>query len=107
MFLDVVYNHVGPNDNALWQFDGWTENGMGGIYFYNDWRAETPWGDSRPELWPGRGEAVFPRQRSDVAGRVPLRRAGDSTRPRSSGTCMAMTTSDQEHELPEGWGFLR
>ena len=47
--LDVVYNHFGPGDLDLWQFDGWSENGGGGIYFYNDWRAETPWGDNRPD----------------------------------------------------------
>jgi len=49
VLLDVVYNHVGPSDNVLWRFDGWTENDGGGIYFYNDWRAETPWGDTRPD----------------------------------------------------------
>jgi 1,4-alpha-glucan branching enzyme len=49
VILDVVYNHFGPSDLALWQFDGWTENGKGGIYFYNDWRAETPWGETRPD----------------------------------------------------------
>ncbi len=47
--LDVVYNHFGPSDLDLWQFDGWSENGLGGIYFYNDWRASTPWGDTRPD----------------------------------------------------------
>ena len=47
--LDVVYNHFGPGDLALWQFDGWQENDGGGIYFYNDWRAETPWGHNRPD----------------------------------------------------------
>ena len=47
--LDVVYNHFGPTDLDLWQFDGWSENGQGGIYFYNDWRAETPWGSTRPD----------------------------------------------------------
>jgi 1,4-alpha-glucan branching enzyme len=47
--LDVVYNHFGPGDLDLWQFDGWHENGGGGIYFYNDWRAETPWGHNRPD----------------------------------------------------------
>lgn len=47
--LDVVYNHFGPDQLDLWQFDGWEENGMGGIYFYNDWRAETPWGATRPD----------------------------------------------------------
>lgn len=54
VILDVVYNHFGPTDMDLWQFDGWSENGMGGIYFYNDWRAKTPWGDTRPDY--GRGE---------------------------------------------------
>ncbi len=52
--LDVVYNHLGPSDLNLWQFDGWSENGLGGIYFYNDWRCETPWGKTRPDY--GRGE---------------------------------------------------
>jgi 1,4-alpha-glucan branching enzyme len=46
---DVVYNHFGPSDLDLWRFDGWSENDGGGIYFYNDWRAETPWGHSRPD----------------------------------------------------------
>ncbi|TSJ77413.1 alpha-amylase family glycosyl hydrolase [Rariglobus hedericola] len=54
VILDVVYNHFGPSDLSLWQFDGWSENGGGGIYFYNDWRAETPWGATRPDY--GRGE---------------------------------------------------
>ncbi len=49
VILDVVYNHFGPGDLDLWQFDGWSENGQGGIYFYNDWRAETPWGFTRPD----------------------------------------------------------
>lgn len=47
--LDVVYNHFGPSDLDLWQFDGWSENDQGGIYFYNDWHAETPWGATRPD----------------------------------------------------------
>ncbi len=49
VMLDVVYNHFGPSDLDLWQFDGWSENGNGGIYFYGDWRAETPWGATRPD----------------------------------------------------------
>ena len=49
VILDVVYNHFGPTDMDIWQFDGWNENDMGGIYFYNDWRATTPWGDTRPD----------------------------------------------------------
>ena len=50
VILDVVYNHFGPDKTLdIWQFDGWSENDKGGIYFYNDWRAVTPWGDTRPD----------------------------------------------------------
>ncbi|WP_276166088.1 alpha-amylase family glycosyl hydrolase [Zobellia alginiliquefaciens] len=49
VIMDVVYNHFGPSDVDLWQFDGWSENDKGGIYFYNDYRSETPWGDTRPD----------------------------------------------------------
>lgn len=52
--LDVVYNHFGPQDMDLWRFDGWYENDKGGIYFYNDWRSWTPWGETRPDY--GRDE---------------------------------------------------
>lgn len=54
VLLDVVYNHLGPEDLDLWRFDGWYEGEGGGIYFYNDWRAETLFGPrpdfSRPEV---------------------------------------------------------
>jgi 1,4-alpha-glucan branching enzyme len=50
VLLDVVYNHLGPSDLDLWQFDGWSEHGRGGIYFYQDGRATTPWGDTRPDF---------------------------------------------------------
>lgn len=46
---DVVYNHFGPSDLDLWRFDGWHEGDYGGIYFYNDNRAVTPWGATRPD----------------------------------------------------------
>ncbi|MDO5701582.1 MAG: alpha-amylase family glycosyl hydrolase [Bowdeniella nasicola] len=49
VIIDVVYNHFGPSDLSLWQFDGWSENDKGGIYFYQDWRSATPWGDTRPD----------------------------------------------------------
>lgn len=52
VIVDVVYNHFSLTD--LWQFDGWHENDRGGIYFYNDWRGDTPWGGrpdyGRPEV---------------------------------------------------------
>ena len=47
--VDVVFNHLGPSDLSLWRFDGWYEAEGGGIYFYNDWRAVTPWGATRPD----------------------------------------------------------
>ena len=53
VILDVVYNHF-YGDTDLWQFDGWSENERGGIYFYNDERGDTPWGGrpdyGRPEV---------------------------------------------------------
>ena len=61
VILDVVYNHLGPDDLPVWQFDGWFQrytdeyanyhnDEMGGIYFYQDWRADTPWGrKNRPD----------------------------------------------------------
>ena len=49
VIVDVVHNHYGPTDLDLWQFDGWSEYGQGGAYFYNDGRAETPWGHTRPD----------------------------------------------------------
>lgn len=54
VIADVVYNHFGPGDLDMWRFDGWGESGKGGIYFYNDWRSSTPWGDTRPDY--GRAE---------------------------------------------------
>lgn len=54
VIVDVVYNHLGPSDLDLWRFDGWAEGDGGGIYFYNDARAITPWGATRPDY--GRGE---------------------------------------------------
>jgi 1,4-alpha-glucan branching enzyme len=56
VIVDVVYNHFGPEDlgSCLWQFDGWFTKydgeHMGGIYFYDDWRARTDWGKkNRPD----------------------------------------------------------
>ena len=54
VIVDVVYNHFGPGNLDLWRFDGWSENEKGGIYFYNDRRSQTPWGETRPDY--GRGE---------------------------------------------------
>lgn len=55
IILDVVYNHLTPEPGFdLWRFDGWSKPGRGGIYFYSDWRMDTPWGPrpdyGRPEV---------------------------------------------------------
>jgi 1,4-alpha-glucan branching enzyme len=53
VIIDVVYNHF-FKETDLWQYDGWSENDRGGIYFYNDERGDTPWGGrpdyGRPEV---------------------------------------------------------
>lgn len=50
ILMDVVYNHFGPGDLDLWRFDGWfTGDHNGGIYFYDNARAHTDWGDTRPD----------------------------------------------------------
>ena len=54
VLLDVVYNHLGPGlESCLRTFDGATNPGWQGIYFYQDNRMYTPFG-SRPDF--GRGE---------------------------------------------------
>ncbi len=54
VIIDVVYNHFGPSDLDMWRFDGSSTGSYGGIYFFQDWRAPTPWGHTRPDY--GRGE---------------------------------------------------
>lgn len=105
VILDVVYNHFGPSDLDLWQFDGWSENGYGGIYFYNDERANTAWGATRPDY--GRPEvrqylrdnALMWLEEYHIDG---LR--WDSTvniRNRNG------NDSDPANDLPEGWSLMQ
>jgi 1,4-alpha-glucan branching enzyme len=100
--LDVVYNHFGPSDLHLWRFDGWSENDGGGNYFYQDWRKETPWGDTRPDY--GRPEVrQFVRDNA-------LMWVEDY---HIDGLRMDMTLyirsvrSDGEQNLPDGWTLLQ
>ena len=100
--LDVVYNHFGPSDLDLWRFDGWSENGGGGIYFYQDWRNETPWGATRPDY--GREEVrQFIRDNAMMW----------LDEYKVDGLRMDMTLyirsvrADAEENLPEGWSLLQ
>jgi len=102
VILDVVYNHLGPSDLDLWQFDGWYENNRGGIYFYNDERAVTPWGETRPDY--GRGEvrsfiidnALMWLEEYHVDG---IR--FDCTQ------FIHTVNGSRDHDLPEGWSLLQ
>ena len=99
LILDIVYNHLGPSDLELWRFDGWYSGSGGGIYFYNDWRGETPWGATRPDY--GRGEvrtflrdnAIFWLKNYNVDG---LRWDSTVNIRQKDGT-----------DLPDGWSLLQ
>ena len=105
VIVDVVYNHFGPTDLDLWQFDGWHENERGGIYFYNDERAQTPWGETRPDY--GRKEvreyirdnALMWLQEFDVDG---LRWDMVAFIRNVHGH-----NDDPENDLPDGWSLMQ
>ncbi|NTW48306.1 MAG: 1,4-alpha-glucan branching protein, partial [Chlorobiales bacterium] len=102
VILDVVYNHLGPSDLDLWQFDGWSENSRGGIYFYNDDRATTPWGETRPDY--GRGEV-----RHYLLDNVLMwleEYHVDGIRFDCTQFIRTVHGSD-EQDLPEGWSLLQ
>jgi 1,4-alpha-glucan branching enzyme len=102
VILDVVYNHLGPSDLDLWQFDGWCENDRGGIYFYNDNRAHTPWGETRPDY--GRDE-VRHYLRDNVLMWLEEYHV-DGIRFDCTQFIRTISGSD-EHDLPEGWSLLQ
>ena len=105
IIYDVVYNHLGPDDLDLWQFDGWNENGQGGIYFYNDWRNRTPWGDTRPDY--GRGEV---RQYiRDNALRWLEQRYCDGLRWDATGWIRNVygNNNDRGSDIPDGWSLMQ
>lgn len=103
VILDVVYNHLGPSDLDLWQFDGWSENNRGGIYFYNDDRAVTPWGDTRPDY--GRGEV-----RQYILDNVRMwldEYHIDGLRFDSTLYIRNRGEGGMEGEIPDGWSLLQ
>src|SRR5579862_1507977 len=101
VIVDVVYNHLGPGDLDLWRFDGWAEGDWGGIYFYNDERAVTPWGNTRPDF--GRGEVRTFLRDSALTWLEEFQADGlrfDST------LYIRTVDEDPDHALPEGWSLL-
>jgi 1,4-alpha-glucan branching enzyme len=102
VILDVVYNHFGPSDLDLWQFDGWSENDLGGIYFYGDDRANTPWGATRPDY--GRGE-VRQYIRDNVFMWLEEFHVDGL---RFDGTAYIRSVDGNGgHDLPDGWSLLQ
>ena len=101
VLLDVVYNHLGPGDLHLWQFDGWSENGKGGIYFYNDHRSVTPWGDTRPDY----GREEVRRFLHDNA--MSWLRDFHADGLRFDMTPYIRSVGGAGVDLPDGWGLMR
>ncbi len=101
VILDVVYNHLGPTDLDLWRFDGWFEGRYGGIYFYNDWRASTPWGDTRPDY--GRPEVRQFLRDNLLSWAEEFRMDGF----RFDATSYIRTVYGDTADLEDGWNLLR
>lgn len=106
VILDVVYNHLSQDQGLdLWQFDGWHENNMGGIYFYNDWRAHTPWGESRPDY----GRPEVRKYITDNAVmwlrdcRVDGLRIDSALYMRN----VEGKNNDPDHDIPDAWKMLQ
>ncbi len=105
VLFDVVYNHFGPNNLDLWQFDGWEESGGGGIYFYNDRRSETGWGNTRPDY--GRGEV---RQFIADNARLWLEEFRlDGLRWDATAYIRNIygNNNDPANDIPDGWGLMQ
>lgn len=51
VLMDVVHNHWGNDfdDWSMWQYDGWSTNGYGGIYFYGEANLCCTWWGPRPD----------------------------------------------------------
>ena len=105
VIVDVVYNHLGVPAADMWQFDGWSQNGKGGIYFYNDWRSTTAWGETRFDYGRGEVRAVSPRQCPALAGAAFCRRL----RWDSVGSIRNVKdqNNDPADDIPDGWSLMQ
>lgn len=101
VILDVVYNHMGPSDLDLWQFDGWSQNDKGGIYFFNDDRSSTPWGDTRPDY--GRPEVCQFLRDNAIMWLEDFHVDG----LRYDSTVYMRTIDGGSREIPEAWALFQ
>jgi 1,4-alpha-glucan branching enzyme len=106
VILDVVYNHFGPSDLSLWNFDGWhADGGDGGIYFYNEaWKRETPWGP-RPDY----GRAEVRRFIRDNAVRWIDSRGADGLRWDMTAFIRNLhgRNNDPAGDIADGWSLMQ
>jgi 1,4-alpha-glucan branching enzyme len=103
--IDVVYNHLGYPAADMWTFDGWSQGDKGGIYFYDDWRSHTAWGETRFDY--GRPEVrQFLR---DNSLRWLEQRFADGLRWDSTGSIRNVydTDNDSMHDIPDGWSLMQ
>jgi 1,4-alpha-glucan branching enzyme len=105
VIMDVVYNHWGPQglDEGLGRFDGYFQNDKRGIYFYDDVRSFTPFGE-RPDF--GRGEVRTFIRDNAMQCLDDLRADGlrlDST----IGIRRAKSDQGDNGEIPDGFSLLR
>jgi 1,4-alpha-glucan branching enzyme len=106
VIVDVVYNHLGDSAGDMWQFDGWFgAPNKGGIYFYNDWRSHTDWGDTRFDY--GRGEVR--QYLRDNALRWLQQRFADGLRWDSVGSMRNVKdqNNDSPDDIPDGWSLCQ
>ncbi|RLS49840.1 MAG: 1,4-alpha-glucan branching protein [Planctomycetota bacterium] len=98
---DVVFNHFGPSDMDLWQYDGWSSSSStGGIFFYEDANASTPWG-ARPNY--GRGEVRTYLKENAMMWLDEFRLDG----LRFDGTKFMRLRDYAGPEIPDGWSILQ
>jgi 1,4-alpha-glucan branching enzyme len=105
VIIDVVYNHLGVPAADMWTFDGWSENGDGGIYFYNDWRSYTDWGETRFDY----GRPQIQDYVRDNALRWLEQRFADGLRWDSTGSIRNVydNNNDPAHDIPDGWTLMQ
>lgn len=104
VIIDLVYNHLGPSDldYSIWKFDGYsTYPDTGGIYFYEDDRRYTPWGNTRPNFETGevrsflRDNVMYWLNEYNMDG------------IRMDGTAYIREIDIGQPEIPEGWSLMQ
>jgi 1,4-alpha-glucan branching enzyme len=105
VIIDVVYNHLGVPAADMWTFDGWSQNGKGGIYFYNDGRSHTDWGETRFDY----GRPQVQDYLHDNALRWLEQRFADGLRWDSTGSIRNVydTNNDPPDDIADGWTLMQ